>query len=254
MARYQIEHGRRTRGTPATRIALLVLLLLLLIGARSLASYAIEIRWWKEVGQFNTWLSMLTYSLAPVGVATLLAFAVLWMAHARALKFAGTGLGEHRTYARASALVLLLVGYLIAVASVDTWTVVRFAGSRGLPPAATVWHDAVFAKPLSFYLFDLPFYTLVRSYVLALAILCILLYWIAARGWQLRHRIADFRCSASKVAWNRNSCAVRPWFCCWRWRCVTFWAATRWFTTSTGPSWWESIMLTRTSVCLCNGW
>ena len=193
MARYQIEHGRRTRGSPATRIGLLVLLVLLLIGARSLASYAIEIRWWKEVGQFNTWLSMLTYSLAPVGAATLLAFAVLWMAHARALKFAGTGLGEHRTYARASALVLLLVGYLIAVASVDTWTVVRFAGSRGLPPAATVWHDAVFAKPLSFYLFDLPFYTLVRSYVLALAILCILLYWIAARGWQLRHRIADFR-------------------------------------------------------------
>ena len=193
MARYQIEHRRRTLGSPATRIGLLVLLVLLLIGARSLASYAIEIRWWKEVGQFNTWLSMLTYSLAPVGAATLLAFAVLWMAHARALKFAGTGLGEHRTYARASALVLLLVGYLIAVASVDTWTVVRFAGSRGLPPAATAWHDAVFAKPLSFYLFDLPFYTLVRSYVLALAILCILLYWIAARGWQLRHRIADFR-------------------------------------------------------------
>ena len=72
MARYQIEHGRRTRGSPATRIGLLVLLVLLLIGARSLASYAIEIRWWKEVGQFNTWLSMLTYSLAPVGAATLL--------------------------------------------------------------------------------------------------------------------------------------------------------------------------------------
>ena len=75
MARYQIKHGRRTLGSPATRIALLVLLLLLVIGARSLASYAIEIRWWKEVGQFNTWLSMLTYSLAPVGAATLLAFA-----------------------------------------------------------------------------------------------------------------------------------------------------------------------------------
>ena len=89
------------------------------------------------------------------------------MAHARALKFAGTGLGEHRIYARISALALLLVGYLIAASSIDTWTVVRFAGSRGLPAAATVWRDAIFQKPLSFYLFDLPFYLLLRSYVLA---------------------------------------------------------------------------------------
>ena len=39
----------------------------------------------------------------------------------------------------------------------------RFAGSRGLPAAATAWHDAVFDKPLSFYLFDLPFYGMLRG-------------------------------------------------------------------------------------------
>ena len=88
---------------------------------------------------------------------------MLWLAHARALKFAGTGLGEHRLYARISALALLLLGYLISAASIDTWTVVRFAGSRGLPAAATAWHDAVFDKPLSFYLFDLPFYGMLRG-------------------------------------------------------------------------------------------
>ncbi len=86
----------------AGRITLIVLLLVLLFGARSLASYAIEIQWWKELGQFNTWLSMLWYSVAPVVAATLLAFAVLWMAHARALRFAGTALREHRLYARIS--------------------------------------------------------------------------------------------------------------------------------------------------------
>jgi len=31
-----------------------------------------------------------------------------------------------------------------------TWTVVRFAGSRGLPATATAWRDAIFQKPLSF--------------------------------------------------------------------------------------------------------
>ena len=158
-----------------------------------MATYSIEVKWWKELGQFRTWLSMLYYSIAPVTAATLVAFAALWIAHARALKFAGTSLREHRLYARISALVLLLVGYLISASSIDTWTVVRFAGSRGLPAAATAWHDSVFGKPLSLYLFDLPFYGLLRSYALALVIFCILLYWIGARLWQLRYRLPELR-------------------------------------------------------------
>ncbi len=193
MDRYRIETGKRTHGSSAGRVTLIVILLVLLLAARSLASYAIEIAWWKELGQFNTWLNLLTYGLAPVAAATVLAFAVLWMAHARALKFAGARLREHPVYARISTLALLFAGYLVSAASVDTWTVVRFAGSRGLPPAATAWHDAVFQKPLAFYLFDLPFYNLLRSYVLALAIVSIVLYWVAARAWQLRYRFADLR-------------------------------------------------------------
>jgi uncharacterized protein len=194
---YQIERGRRgprpEGSRRATRITLIVILLLLLIGARTFASYAIEVKWWEELGQLHTWLDMLYYSLAPLAVATVVAFAALWITHARALKFAGTGLSEHRLYARVSALALLVLGYLIAAASIDTWTVVRFAGSRHLAAAAAGWHDAVFGKPLSFYLFDLPFYLLLRSYVLALVIFCILLYWVAARAWQLRYKFPDLR-------------------------------------------------------------
>src|SRR6185437_920569 len=92
-----------------------------------------------------------------------------------------------------STLLLLGLGYLISAASIDTWTVVRFAGSRGLPVAATGWQDAIFGKPLSFYLFDLPFYGILRSYVLAVVIFCILLYWIAARAWQLRYRFPELQ-------------------------------------------------------------
>ena len=179
----------RKLGSPATRITLVILLLLLLFFARSLASYTIEVEWWKELGQFRTWLSMLYYSLAPVTSATLLAFAILWMTHARALKFAGTSVGQHPIYNRVTTLVILVLSYFVAAASIDAWTVVRFAGSRGLADASP-WRDAVFQRPLSFYLFDLPFYIMLRSYVLALVIFCILLYWAAARGWQLRARLA----------------------------------------------------------------
>ncbi len=193
MAQYQIEYGRKSPRTPRLRIALIAAVILLLIAARSLASYAIEIEWWKELGQLDTWLSMLTYSIAPLTGATLLAFVVLWIAHARALKFAGSSLRDHGLYAKASALGLLAVSYLIAVSSIDNWTVVRFAGSRGLQAAAAGATDAVFQKPLSFYLFDLPFYDLLRSYALALVIVAILVYWIAARAWQLRYRLGELR-------------------------------------------------------------
>jgi uncharacterized protein len=62
----------------------------ILLGARSLASFSIEYQWWKELGQIDTWLAMLAYGFAPMLAATLIAFGVLWVAHARALKFAGT--------------------------------------------------------------------------------------------------------------------------------------------------------------------
>ena len=48
MDRYQIDRGRsRTRWSPATKITLLVIGLILLLGARSIASYTIDFEWWK---------------------------------------------------------------------------------------------------------------------------------------------------------------------------------------------------------------
>ncbi len=190
MPPYELPQGRRP---PVLRITLIVLAVLLLFGLRSFAGYAIEIEWWKELGQLNTWFSMLYYGIAPVAAATLLAFVALWVSHARALKFAGTRLGEHPVYSRLSTLALLGVAWFVASAFIDTWTVVRFAGSRGLPPAATAWHDSVFQQPLSFYLFDLPFYSLLREYLLGVIIVCILLYWLAARAWQLRFKLPELR-------------------------------------------------------------
>jgi uncharacterized protein len=193
MAQYQIEYGRRSPKLPRMRIALIVGIILLLIALREVALYAIEVEWWKELGQLETWIGMLTYSVAPLAGTTLLAFAVLWFTHARALKFAGSSLRDHGLYAKAAALGLLVLSYFIASASIDNWTVVRFAGSRGLQAAAAGATDAIFQKPLSFYLFDLPFYELVRGYAMALVIVAILLYWVAARAWQLRYRIEELR-------------------------------------------------------------
>ncbi|MFB3777732.1 MAG: UPF0182 family protein [Bryobacteraceae bacterium] len=165
----------------------------LLAGARFIASFIIEYQWWKEMEQVPTWLDMLLYSIAPVAAATLLAFAVFWIAHARALRFAGTRLSEHRLYTAITSVVLLGLSWLVSSGTIDTWTVVRFFGGRNLPAEATAWQDSVFGLPLGFYLFDLPFYGGLRRYLLGLAIVSALIYWAAARGWQLVGRLPELQ-------------------------------------------------------------
>src|SRR5215469_15216592 len=117
MDRYRIESSKYRR-RPVARVLFIVAILVILVGARSLASYLIEYEWWKEMGQTATWFAMLTYQLTPLAAATLIAFAVLWLTHARALKFAGTGLSGHPVYAKLATLGLLLIAFLVASASI----------------------------------------------------------------------------------------------------------------------------------------
>src|SRR5262245_48530356 len=111
MVQHRIGPPRASRHAGVT---LAILVILLFIGVRTLASYSIEYAWWNELGQLSTWFSMLTYNLAPLAGATLAAFAVLWITHARALKLVRTGLGDHPTYLRILQLVLLVVGYMVS--------------------------------------------------------------------------------------------------------------------------------------------
>ena len=169
---------------------IIVAVVLVLLGARSFTSWVIEYEWWKEIGQVPTWISMLLYGFAPAAAATVIAFAFFWIAHARALKAAGTGLSEYPLYAKLSTLVLFVIAMIMSGATVDNWTVIRYFGGRGLAEAANSWRDPVFAKPLSFYFFELPFYSMLLHVVMGIALLTALLYWIPSRLWRLRDSFA----------------------------------------------------------------
>jgi hypothetical protein len=149
------------------------------------ADLIISYNWWREVGQVGTWVSMLWYSIAPAGVGAVIAFVALLVAHSRGLEFAGIRRRDFPLYSRLVPVALLIVSALLASAVIDYWTIMRFFGSRGLAPAAGAWKDPLFSRPLSFYLFDLPFYSQVLGFVFALAILCALAFWLTARLWQL---------------------------------------------------------------------
>ena len=152
------------------------------------ANLIIDYNWWKEVGQVNTWMEMLWYAIGPVAVGTLLAFVALWLAHDRGLRFAGVRQRDYPMYVRLVPVGLAFVAFLFAQIAIDYWTVMRFFGSRRVMLPADAWKDPVFSRPLSFYMFSLPFYSQVLGFVFVLAILCALVFWASARGWQLAER------------------------------------------------------------------
>jgi uncharacterized protein len=154
----------------------------------SAADYTIEYNWWKEIGQVDTWLGMLWYSIAPAAAGSVVAFVALWMAHASGLHFAGVRQRDFPLYSRLLPVALALVAILFATSLIDYWTIMRFFGSRGIAVPADAWKDQVFSRGLPFYLFDLPFYSQVLGFVFVLAILCALVFWATARGWQLAER------------------------------------------------------------------
>lgn len=167
------------------RTTLLIVIVLLLLSARWIAGFAIEYQWWKEMQQVETWLQMLSYNVIPTALAALAAFVAIWVAHARGMKHAGTGLREYPVYARIATLVIFLLAAVLAAVTVDGWAIVRWAGSRGAPAG---WTDPVFGNPLGFYFFDLPFYRVLLRFVLATSLVAAVVFWATARFWELRSR------------------------------------------------------------------
>jgi uncharacterized membrane protein (UPF0182 family) len=176
-------------------VAAVIALLVLLFFSRSICSFVIDYFWWRELGQVPTWVLMLVYRYVPGIAAWLIVFSVLWVAHARGMKHAGTALSEHRLYARIVTLGLALVALVVALSAVDGWTVARYIGGREAaagPPPAQIWHDPVFGLPLGFYFFELPFYNMLVEFLAVCLLGGALAYYLAARGWQLRRDFPGF--------------------------------------------------------------
>ena len=193
------------RKNPQIGIAAVVITLVVaLFFSRSICSWVIEYFWWGEMGQVPTWVRMTAYRYLPGLAAWLIVFAVLWVAHARGMKHAGERLRDHPAYARLSTLALGFVSLVIALSTMDGWTLARYVGGRGAASAgiaatggaatgaASIWTDPVFGRPLAFYFFELPFYTMLLNWLAVVAFCGGLAYYLAARGWQLRRDMPGY--------------------------------------------------------------
>lgn len=165
--------------------------LVVLFAGRSFASFIVELAWWKEVGHPETLWRMIAYGYSPVAFAALLLFVVLWVAHGRGMKSAGTGLRQHPLYAKLATAAIFVVGLLLAMLTVDAWTIVRYLGGAGLDGSRT-FSDPVFGNNLLFYFFTLPFYQLALRLVLVASLAAAVVFWLTARSWSIRQSMTDW--------------------------------------------------------------
>ncbi|MBS1824358.1 MAG: UPF0182 family protein [Acidobacteria bacterium] len=175
--------GPRPDRTPWIAVLLIVLFFGLSM-VRQSAEWVLEYEWWKEMRQFETLVSMILYGVVPSMVAVLLAFVVLWLTHARAMKAAGFGLSKFPGYAKLATLILLVVAYVAGSGAVDNWTAVLYFGGKQVAPGA--WKDPVFGHGLSFYFFALPFYQMLLRVVLVISFLTCVVYLGTRVYWLVR--------------------------------------------------------------------
>ncbi len=178
----QIESAHRRRRLLPFLVAAAILLL---IFARTAAGYVIDFEWWREMGQLSTWVNTLIYGTVPIIAATIIAFIAFFAAHLAGMKSAGERMGRHPLYAKIIAVALLAVAAITALATMDSWTAVRYFGGRGLAGGAAEWKDPAFGNPLAFYLFEIPFYSMALTMAEAVALLSALIYWLTSRLWHL---------------------------------------------------------------------
>ena len=168
---------------------LVVLLIILLLCSRFIASTLIDYSWWSEMRQLNTWISLWLYGTGPIVVAVVLLFAAFWIAFAAGLHKLGDALlfgFVKRTFVtRIGLLLLAVLAILVANATVDSWTVVRYFGGLHLPLGKGEYIDPIFHKPLHFYFFRLPFYSLLLRLVLVGAVLALIIHWLASNAEKL---------------------------------------------------------------------
>lgn len=174
-------------------LSVIVVICVLLLCSRYIASTVIDYSWWSSVGHLGTWINLWLYRTLPVAIAAILFFIAFWIAFRRGIRREAAtprfGFLRHRAFSRIAAAVLALIAIAAANATVNSWTVVRFFGGVEVPVAKSEYVDPIFHKTLHFYFFSLPFYNLLLHMVLTGAILALVLYWVSANVENLARRL-----------------------------------------------------------------
>ena len=108
-------------------------------------------------------------------LAAILFFGAFWIAFKIGLQqesnTSRSSVFKRALTSRIALIVFALLAIGVANATVDSWAVVRYFGGLRLPSASSEFTDPIFGRPLHFYFFGLPFYSMLLRVVLVGAVL-----------------------------------------------------------------------------------
>jgi uncharacterized protein len=167
--------------------------LVILLCSRFIASTLIDYAWWSELGQLDTWISLWLYGTGPIVLVIVVFVLAFWTAFRlgfrRDTDAPVFGFLKRSLVSRIALIVFVLFAIGIANATVDSWTVVRYFGGLRLPQSPAEYVDPIFGKPLHFYFFGLPFYSMLLRVVLVGSVLALIIYWLASNIEALTSRL-----------------------------------------------------------------
>jgi uncharacterized membrane protein (UPF0182 family) len=169
-----------------------VVAVVLLIGSRYLAGTWIDYQWWREMHQLDTWFNLILYGTVPVLLVFALLCVLFWTALRlglrRPVETPLFGIIKRGLVIKLAMLALAIVAFLVANATVDNWTVVRFLGGMRLAPSPNEYLDPIFHQPLHFYFFTLPFAHMLLTLVVTATIITLLTYAVAVNAERLANQ------------------------------------------------------------------
>ncbi|HEX4751141.1 MAG TPA: UPF0182 family protein [Bryobacteraceae bacterium] len=192
--------GQRQRRRSGLFVAA-VILFILFVASRWIASTVIDYAWWGEMHQLETWVSLLIYGFGPIVLTVILLLASFWIAYWVGIRRNPDrplfGVFSRSLVSKIAFLALLVLAIIAANATVDNWTVVRYFGGLRVPTTPGEFVDPIFGNPLQFYFFRLPFYSMLLRVVLTGAILSLIVYWLAAHAENLYRQLPNLATPAS---------------------------------------------------------
>jgi hypothetical protein len=165
--------ARRT-GTIPTRI-LLTDVAVALAGVfllRDAAGFALELSWWKELGQPAAFWRLLEVRWLPqaaAGSAGMLVFVAIFHS---ARRRCATALSESTVFSLAGSALAGAAGFLLSMAAIDPWTAALWWSARN----TGVYVDPLFGRDLAFYFYQLPFYQMLLGWATSFCVVGLALY------------------------------------------------------------------------------
>jgi uncharacterized protein len=215
---------KRTSPRRRMRFALFALAVILLISASTALSYYVDALWFGSLGYSQVFWTTLKYQGAAFAAFALVTFAAIYGAFLLFKPASLASLTSGNTILingqpvrlpmePALRIIVLVVAGVISLVTgagmMAEWSTLALAWYGGSAAGQTA-ADPIFGRPLAFYLFTLPAWDLISSWVLTLAVIVcgIAVFFVIVGGGtkainRLRGRALD-----NTVPWRGLSCAV----------------------------------------------